>query len=303
MKKENRNQVSTNWLGKMVYRGFFSILCFSLSAGFVYPTQGQTQNSNPTSIETLIALPTPGTVPAPPTNFAIEPGDECAHLSWDKMPNARAYLIYVSEDGKDFNLQFPNSNADVFNEANVVKLENGKKYYYAVASLGFDGQKSGMTVQSVVPKKLSVTPKWAIELTPKWIQTNAAPPDPKSEEYAKWRKKQKYIIQGTPGGIKNPEPQPDPPTNLKIEAGDSEAYLTWDPMPKAQSYVLFVSKDGIKYERQIKKPFKKTKITIRFLQNGKIYYFGVACVGAYGHKTNMSIQTVIPIKNGNVRRP
>lgn len=219
-----------------------------------------------------------------------------AHLTWDKIPNARFYSIYVSDDGKNFT---PRIDWKI-NVIDLGGLDNGKTYYYGVESIGFNGQKSEMVVQSVIPNKTSEVKKWMIQLTP----TGNPDLDPEpvgKEEWAEWYAKQPLPVIGTPGGIKNPKPQPNPPTNFMIEAGDGFAHMSWDDMPQARGYILFVSEDGQKFKRQFKQPFKKNDITVRLLQNGKTYYFGVECVGPYGEKTKMMVQSVVPTKGKSLK--
>jgi hypothetical protein len=269
---------------------FLKLFLFSSPVLFllcVIPSLSQAQDTNSTLTVTPGASPVSGPAPAPPTHFVIEPGDGAVHLTWDKMSKAEFYRVYISKDGKNFELE--NNIPRRMNQRVFFPLENGKTYYYGVVSIGFDGQKSAMVVQSVVPNKTSSQANWMLQLTPYPV-----PIDKKA--YGEWFEKQNFPTVGTPGGIKNPKPQPDPPTHFTIELGDGVVRLTWDPMPRAIGYVLYVSEDGQNFKRQFRMPFHKTSIKFPFLQNGKTYYFGIVCVGPYGRKTKMTIQSVVPSK-------
>jgi hypothetical protein len=98
-------------------------------------------------------------------------------------------------------------------------------------------------------------------------------------------------------GLVKARPEPNPPTNLIIEPGNGMAYLTWDAMPRAESYLLYISEDGKDFKRRIKKPFHNHEVVVSVLDNDKTYYFGVVCVGSWGKETKMTIQTVVPRKD------
>lgn len=91
-----------------------------------------------------------GLKPDPPTNFKITPGNGIAMLSWDFMPRAKAYIVLLSMDGVNFR-RYTHRPIQP-NYINIGMLENGKKYYFGVYSIG-DGGDSKKSIQSVVPEK------------------------------------------------------------------------------------------------------------------------------------------------------
>lgn len=298
VREENKIH-SRKFLGKVLNAGltslfpinFFSIFFLLIVSG-LFPGQVCSQNMSPASSYTVGPSPTPGSPPDAPTNFVIEPGDGAAHLSWDLMPNAKGYWIYISTDGKNFTQRF--KGPWVRKEINLGGLENSKTYYYGIASVGFDGQKSQMVVQSVVPHKTTSTPKWALQMTPPPDESEDHPPVDK-KEYVEWiHKNHLFKVIGTPSAYFTPLPIPDVPSNFKIEPGDGMAYLTWDETPRAIGYLLFVSEDGKKFERRFKKPVHGNGVLLSLLKNGKTYYYGVEAIGPYGDETKMIIQSVVP---------
>ncbi len=268
--------------------------------GFMIPLSEHAQNANPTLLQTPSSLLASGTIPAPPTHFKIESGDGAAHLSWDAMPNAHAYWIYISTDGKNFTQRF--KKPWVRSEISIGGLENGNTYYYGISSVGFDGQKSEMVVQSVEPHKTSLRPKWALQMTPPPDELREGPPFADKSEYAEWVSKQHFPDNGTSRASFTPLPMPGAPENFKIEPGDGRAYLTWDVSPRAIGYLLFVSEDGKNFKRRFKKPFHNHEVVISVLENGKTYYYGVEGVGPYGYPTKMTVQSVVPRKGAVISK-
>jgi hypothetical protein len=118
-------------------------------------------------------------------------------------------------------------------------------------------------------------------------------------EYGQWLDKEASKIKKNPNASSFLPSKPDAPSNLKIVPGDGSAHLTWDAMPRAFCYSIYISVDGKKFKLRLMKPVKINDISFGVLKNGKTYYFGVIAVGKGGEST-MSVQRVIPgIKKNN----
>jgi hypothetical protein len=98
---------------------------------------------------------------------------------------------------------------------------------------------------------------------------------------------------GTPGtGTGSGKPLPSP-THFVIKPGNNLAYLSWDAVPGAEQYLLYISEDGKNYKRRVYSPLKKTSIIIGNLTNGKTYYFAIS---AFGNEEGLkAVQTVLPV--------
>jgi hypothetical protein len=83
------------------------------------------------------------------------------------------------------------------------------------------------------------------------------------------------------------------PTNFKIKPGNGLAYLSWDPVPGAKQYLVYISEDSKTYKRRVYSPIKATNIIIGNLTNGKTYYFAVAAFGS--GEGSKAVQEVVPI--------
>ena len=91
---------------------------------------------------------TPAAFPAP-ENLTATGGDALARLAWTAVPGAVGYKLYVSSDGKTFNLLTPQPKVGL--SALLKPLTNGQAYYFAVTSVSADGRESDKKVQSVIP--------------------------------------------------------------------------------------------------------------------------------------------------------
>jgi len=74
-----------------------------------------------------------------------------ALLKWDEMPNAIAYLIYISKDGKTFKKRFKKPVNKTKIEISL--LENEQTYYFGITSIAHYGKESKMAVRTVTPRK------------------------------------------------------------------------------------------------------------------------------------------------------
>jgi hypothetical protein len=100
-------------------------------------------------------------MPDTPTNFKIVPGNRMAYLKWDQMPNALAYVLYISLDGKSFKKRFKKPIKKT--EITLGVLENNKTYYFGIASVAHYGKLSQMAVQSVAPQKDKIISREAVK--------------------------------------------------------------------------------------------------------------------------------------------
>jgi len=84
--------------------------------------------------------PMPGT----PTGFEIEAGNGMARLTWNKMSNALAYIVYFSMDGKTFKRRFkkPIETNDIV----IGVLENDRDYYFCITAVSHYGKETKMVV-------------------------------------------------------------------------------------------------------------------------------------------------------------
>jgi hypothetical protein len=85
------------------------------------------------------------------------------------------------------------------------------------------------------------------------------------------------------------------PANFKIEPLDGGASLTWDAVPGAESYHVYISDDGRRFRRCINQPLQNTSIIIGDLENGKMYYFAIAPQGEILEGTK-AVRTVVPTR-------
>jgi len=83
-------------------------------------------------------------------------------------------------------------------------------------------------------------------------------------------------------------------TNFKITALNGAACLTWDAVPGAKTYNIYISENGRNFRRRINKSQQGTSIVVRNLVNGKKYYFAVAPARIL--EGARVIRKVIPIK-------
>jgi hypothetical protein len=93
------------------------------------------------------------------------------------------------------------------------------------------------------------------------------------------------------GGNKTPTSPTYPtgkPTGLKATAGSQSAELSWNPVPGASGYFVYISTDGVKFTKVQPTPIETTTFLVLDLVNEKIYYFGVSAVGSTGWETSIT---------------
>ncbi len=110
------------------------------------------------------------------------------------------------------------------------------------------------------------------------------------------------------GGVKEPTSMPtfpeSKPTGVDATAGNGLATLTWDAVPGAIGYNVYISESGLAFKRYQGELVYTTSFTIFDLENGKTYYFGVSAVGNGGWETAIAYPggspTASPIKPTDV---
>jgi hypothetical protein len=187
--------------------------------------------------------------PAPPQGFQSQVEGGNVTLSWQQLPKLEYNLYMASEPG--------------VTPLTVDRLNNGMVHEGANSPFTLSGLQEGTTyyfVVTAINKQGESEPSIEISATP----VSAAAP-------AK-----------TPESI-------EPPKNLQAEAGDGQITLTWDPVPGATQYNLYMATDyGINpklYSRlhngmaylNVTSPY-----TIYGLKNHVVHYFVIAAVDENG---------------------
>jgi hypothetical protein len=83
--------------------------------------------------------------------FTVKAGDGKAMLSWEAVPNAVGYNLYVSFDENKFILITKNGPQNIL-ALSIKSLKNGKTYYFAVTAVDVAGHESEKTVLPAVPQ-------------------------------------------------------------------------------------------------------------------------------------------------------
>lgn len=89
--------------------------------------------------------------PLPPTHLKITIVDGAAYLSWDKVKDAKAYIIFESKDGKNYKRRSYPVMETKFIIGPVAMLKNGPIKFYGVSSFYY-GLSSEMVVRSIEAK-------------------------------------------------------------------------------------------------------------------------------------------------------
>jgi fibronectin type 3 domain-containing protein len=128
-----------------------------------------------------------------PFGLTFTVGSHSATISWNSVPGATGYYVYISEDG----VNFPRyqSGLIVTTSFQVFDLVNDKTYYFGVSAVGSNGWESSIAYIGGAPTAVPVVP-----------QFSGTGPDP------------------------NAGP-PEPPENLQGTPKDAYAEFFWDPSP------------------------------------------------------------------------
>ncbi len=78
------------------------------------------------------------------------------------------------------------------------------------------------------------------------------------------------------------------PTGVTAEAGSRSATISWNSVSNAAGYYVYISSNGIDFQRCPGGLITTTSFSIFTLNNGQIYYFGVSAVGSGGWETSIA---------------
>jgi len=94
---------------------------------------------------------------------------------------------------------------------------------------------------------------------------------------------------GGDGVTPNPDTFPSgKPTGVTAEAGDRSATVSWNSVSGAAGYFVYMSTDGIKFNRVGQGLVEGFSLTVYDLANYASYYFGVSAVGSGGWETSIA---------------
>lgn len=189
------------------------------------------------------------TIPAPPQRFQSQVEGGKVTLTWQQLPNIEYNLYMASEPG--------------VTPLTVDRLNNGIVHEGVNSPFTLSGLQEGTTyyyVITAVNKKGESEPSIEISATPISAAIVAKPPE--------------FI---------------EPPKNLQAEAGDMKITLTWDPVPGATQYNLYMATEyGInpKLYSQLHNGMAHLNVaspyTIYGLENHVVHYFVIAAVDENG---------------------
>jgi hypothetical protein len=181
-----------------------------------------------------------------PTGVDAAPGSKSANVSWNAVPGAAGYYVYISSTGSNFTrVEGGLIHSTAFT---IFNLFNGNTYYFGVSAVGVGGWETGISYAGGAPTAMPIVPK--------------------------------------PGLVVEPDPEeevpPLAPANLQGEARDGETALWWDPNTESDfSYYTLYGKrvtdpifviiaTNIQIAPSPEFPFRNTDLT-----NGSTYSYYV----------------------------
>jgi hypothetical protein len=118
---------------------------------FVLTTIYTTGGESPTTPVLQVSLPSLKTASTPqllpPAHLVLQMAEGKVQMNWDAVSGVTKYNIYVSHDGKNFNLLTKDGLAQT--HATLGPLKAGLTYIFGVSSLSPDGKESDKTVQTL----------------------------------------------------------------------------------------------------------------------------------------------------------
>jgi hypothetical protein len=78
------------------------------------------------------------------------------------------------------------------------------------------------------------------------------------------------------------------PTGVTALAGDRSATVSWNPVGGAAGYYVYISYDGIGFNRYSTGIITATSFSVFNLNNGQTYYFAVSAVGTGGWESSLA---------------
>jgi len=86
----------------------------------------------------------------PPAGFTAEAGDRQVKLSWEAAEGAAGYHVFMSQTGKQYK-RLTKTAPLTSTQVTLKKLTNGKKYWFAIATVDAEGKMSKKLARTVVP--------------------------------------------------------------------------------------------------------------------------------------------------------
>lgn len=144
-----------------------------------------------------------------PRNFEWSVGNETIFVSWDYVPFAEGYRVYLSSNGADFNL-YSGSSLIPGKSIVITEVQNSIPYYVGVSAVGTSGVESAIGYLGGAPAAQPLIPTSVVV-------------DPYKD---------------TP---------PAAPKNLQGYAGDKLVHLDWDPNeePDLKDYLVAFRRESI----------------------------------------------------------
>ncbi len=93
------------------------------------------------------------------------------------------------------------------------------------------------------------------------------------------------------------------PTGVDATPGNRSATVTWNEVPGAVGYYVYISYDGIGFHRYAGGVIRGTSFSVFNLNNGQTYYFGVSAVGSGGWESSISYPGGAPTAKAVIPRP
>lgn len=278
-----------------------------LTNGTTYSVQVAAVNASGESAKSGSVNVTPlGSPPAAPSGLSATPGDRIASLSWNPVAGATGYNVY--RDGTKLN-------GSPITETNyiITGLTNGTTYSIQVAAVNESGESARSAAVNVKPVGSAPAAPTGLTATPgdkiatlEWNSVSDA------TGYNIYRNGMKingspitetsYTITGLVNGTTyslqvsavnengesakssavnvtpvEPSGPPAAPTRLSAVIGNKQIKLSWQPVPGAAGYNVYV--DGVKANGS---PVVGSEYIIPDLENGQSYTFHVTALNDLG---------------------
>jgi fibronectin type 3 domain-containing protein len=190
-------------------------------------------------------------------------------LSWNNVPGAMSYNIYFDRAAKLTKLSAYRI-LNVSNPITVTDLVLGKTYYFGIAVVGESGESGLLSVQSY-----TVTDKDGLinfgTLTPESPKATTPPQAAGPQVGIQPTPSPQAAGNNTPGDL-NDQVKKEP-------VPEGQATVSWDNVPKADSYNIYWSHSPGVTRQNGKKIVNVTNpYTFESLERGKMYYFVVTAV-------------------------
>ena len=279
--------------------------------------------SNATTSWTVLA-----TIPSPPTNLVVTPGDTIATLQWTAASGATSYNIYRGTSTGQETLLHSDVMTTSFGDTG---LTDGTTYYYEVTAVNTLGESGPSSEVTVVPHVLPPAPPTNLGAiagdTTATLQWTAAPGATSYNIYRATSTGQETLLhsgvmttsfgdtgltdgttyyyevtsvgtggEGAPSSEVNVTPHvlpPAPPTNLIATPGDTIATLQWSAAPGATSYNIYRGTSSGQ-ETLLHSGVMATSFPDSGLTDGTTYYYEVTSVGTAGEGARSAEVTVAP---------